>query len=345
MSTTILIAGTGKMGKSIGLYLLTRGNNVLWYSRSAERCESFEKNIGKHVRRLSSAGYQIAKPFFLSPESDCNSKVDVLIESIEEDISEKRKLLCTLIEASRPALVFSNSSSFLPEELHLGCTGLHFFNPVQITSLAELIFPKNCLSAKREEIITFVVENGLDFIPETDENAFAANRLLIPVQAEAVVLLREGVDPELLDIASCSPLIAQGQITLFKSIGVELICKSVLNYRKRAGKKEAVGLDIIQDGLMQCELERSGKCPTVPYSVEQLSRRFLYLLVNTCLHFRARGLLQQSQCNLILERVMGAECTVEKIVQREKASIISKTLQTWYKQTGRGYFQPCGLLC
>ena len=116
----ILLAGSGKMARNVGFFLLRGGNDVAWVDRDHQWLLKMEKRIGKDRKRLASVDEQ-ASPgeasFFLAGEPGI-PECDVLLETIEEDVEAKRGIIAGLRDhLVDGGLVLTNSSSILPHAL------------------------------------------------------------------------------------------------------------------------------------------------------------------------------------------------------------------------------------
>jgi 3-hydroxybutyryl-CoA dehydrogenase len=128
--------------------------------------------------------------------ADC----DLVIEAIVENLEEKRKTLGLLDGVvKRGALFASNTSSLTITQLAM-CTrrpdrfvGLHFFNPVPVMKLVEVV--RTLLSSEEAvaEATAFVRGLGKDPVTCRDNSGFIVNRLLVPYLLDAVRALEEGV--------------------------------------------------------------------------------------------------------------------------------------------------------
>lgn len=232
--TRVVVAGSGRMGRDVGVTLAARGLHVTWLSRDAERLARLRERTERRARRAGgTVAYTLEMP-----------DADVLIEAVEEDADTKRAVLAAL--APRAGLVLTNTSSFLPETLHPRAVAMHFFAPVELTGVVELIRGDDAARA-------FAAAAGLRVVEETAESAFLANRLLLPLQEAAFRLLRAGADPVAVDDASRSDLLPIGVLTLMDHIGLPVLAAATHTYASRMKTRP----DALVDGL--AELVALGK--------------------------------------------------------------------------------------
>ncbi|NOZ00813.1 MAG: hypothetical protein GXP54_02860, partial [Deltaproteobacteria bacterium] len=222
----ILIAGAGKMARNVGFFLLRRGMDVVWADRERDWLAALEKRIGKDLRRLDFIDGETTtgKASFFSADDGGLPECDCLIETIEEDAPAKR----AIIKALRERIVeggplLTNSSSILPGELGKGVAGAHFFYPVDMTGFVEAIFDEATDGNERVQVLGFLRSLDLDVIEQGPANAFAANRLFLPVQNECFKAVMAGVAPNLVDRASVSEALPAGTLAMMDSIGLDTV--------------------------------------------------------------------------------------------------------------------------
>jgi 3-hydroxyacyl-CoA dehydrogenase len=243
----ILIAGSGKMACNIGEYFLEKGHSVHWITGSIEQQVLIRQRIAKARRRV--------EKFFPNQNgklhgdchllTDTNIPVpDIVIESTSESLQKKKMVFSALSPLlTDQTFLFSNSSSLLPDILHPNCLGAHFFFPVLLTGLIELIIPEVCVKQRCNDSIRFFQQNGYDIFVQEKQNAFLINRLLLPLQAACLQALQEGYPALLVEEASRSELIGWGQLSMMESIGFDLLYAAAANYRDYPETATTVDID------------------------------------------------------------------------------------------------------
>jgi len=128
--------------------------------------------------------------------ADC----DIVIEAITENLQLKRETYATLDKIVKPSGIFaSNTSSLVITEMMTATKrvdrfiGLHFFNPVPLMKLVEVVGTITTSPAVMDEAMKFAVSLGKVPIRTTDRSGFIVNRLLVPYLLDAVRALEEGV--------------------------------------------------------------------------------------------------------------------------------------------------------
>src|SRR5262245_27726147 len=128
--------------------------------------------------------------------ADC----DIIIEAITENLSTKRETFAALDKVSKPAAIFaSNTSSLVITEMMTATKrvdrfiGMHFFNPVPLMMLVEVVSTITTSSDVMDQAMKFATSLGKVPIRTSDRSGFIVNRLLVPYLLDAVRALEEGV--------------------------------------------------------------------------------------------------------------------------------------------------------
>jgi 3-hydroxybutyryl-CoA dehydrogenase len=118
---------------------------------------------------------------------------DIVIEAIVENLDEKRKIYQAVEAAIRPdAIIVSNTSSLCITELAAATTrpdrfgGLHFFNPVPLMKLVEVIRALTTSDETAQTLTAFAASLGKEPIAAPDRPGFIVNRLLVPYLLDAI---------------------------------------------------------------------------------------------------------------------------------------------------------------
>jgi 3-hydroxybutyryl-CoA dehydrogenase len=132
----------------------------------------------------------------LSALADC----DLVVEAIVENLEEKKKTLSALDEAVKAEAIFaSNTSSLTITQLAMFTkrpdqfVGLHFFNPVPVMKLVEVVRTLLTSGETFDRAFEFARSLGKEPIACRDNSGFVVNRLLVPYLLDAIRALEEGV--------------------------------------------------------------------------------------------------------------------------------------------------------
>ena len=128
------------------------------------------------------------------------ARCDLIIEAIIENVDEKRTSFAALEVVVDPHTIFcSNTSSLCIQELAAGTkrpdrfAGLHFFNPVPIMKLVEVVRALTTSDETYETVYAFAQSLGKDPITAPDKPGFIVNRLLVPYLLDAIRSYEHGL--------------------------------------------------------------------------------------------------------------------------------------------------------
>ncbi len=231
------VVGCGLMGAGIAQVSAQSGFATVVREVSTELLERGIKSIEKNLVRLVEKGVttEAAKSEIrgrlkgttsLEDLKDC----DVVIEAIIEQLPAKRELF-TALDAICPAstIFASNTSSLTITEIAAATkrpqrfVGLHFFNPVPVMKLVEVVKTIATDSAVYEEMVAFGTKLGKAPVRANDSGGFIVNRLLVPYLLDAIRALEEGVG-SVVDIDNSMKLgcgYPMGPFTLLDFVGLD----------------------------------------------------------------------------------------------------------------------------
>jgi 3-hydroxybutyryl-CoA dehydrogenase len=201
------VVGCGLMGSGIAQTAAQAGFPVIVREVSPGLLEKglkiIETNLARLVEKgtLSDAARNEARSRLRSTTSlDELRGCDIVIEAIVEQLPAKRELFAALDTLCPPAAIFaSNTSSLSITELAFTTrrperfVGLHFFNPVPVMKLVEVVRTIATAPAVLDEVAAFGAKLGKTPVRVSDCTGFIVNRLLVPYLLDAVRALEEGV--------------------------------------------------------------------------------------------------------------------------------------------------------
>lgn len=210
------IVGTGTMGSGIAQVVALSGRKVIAVdiaTASLERAKStIEQSLGRMVKKGSITQDDAdgaARRISFSTDYETLRRSDILIEAATEALELKRAILRKLSEvASDEALIATNTSSLSvtalanevshPEKF----VGLHFFNPVPLMPLVEVVRGLATSESTSERAAEFARNVGKTPVVVKNAPGFVVNRILVPMMNEAFFLLGEGIaSAEEIDVA------------------------------------------------------------------------------------------------------------------------------------------------
>ena len=201
------VVGCGLMGSGIAQVAANAGFQVTVREVSPQLVEKGLQSIDKNLQRLVDKGTlpqaerdkvrgRLRGTTNLEDLKDC----DIVIEAIIEQLPAKRELWNALDKICPKATIFaSNTSSLSITEMATFTQrpdrflGLHFFNPVPVMKLVEVIRTIATDPKVNEDVVAFAVRLGKTPVRTTDRTGFIVNRLLVPYLLDAVRALEEGV--------------------------------------------------------------------------------------------------------------------------------------------------------
>ena len=174
--------------------------------------------------------------------SDC----DLVIETINEDIELKRNLFKSIdVIVKQESIFTSNSSSIIPSLLTPSVSrkdkfsGLHFFFPVAIKNIVELITNSFTSSETKELLINFIKQINKKPFLQNEEHAFILNRLFLDFQTCAYNIFLEGkLSCKEIDDIVKEHLFPIGVFEFFDHVGIDTMLFSVKTYTRNSENLE-----------------------------------------------------------------------------------------------------------
>ncbi len=201
------VVGCGLMGSGIAQVSAAAGFETVVREVNAELVEKGIKSIEKNLNRLAEKGTitdavkgEIRSRLKGTTSIEDLKNCDVIVEAIIEQLPAKRELFGALDKVCPPATIFaSNTSSLTITEIATATkrpqrfVGLHFFNPVPVMKLVEVVRTIATEPAVYEEMVAFGAKLGKTAVRANDSTGFIVNRLLVPYLLDAIRALEEGV--------------------------------------------------------------------------------------------------------------------------------------------------------
>ena len=204
----VFVAGAGLMGHGIGQVHAAIGKQVTLYEPELERAEAGRQRIAGNLERAVSKGKleAAARDATLAriQVTDDLARVrqaDLVIEAVFEDVDVKRELWREIDEMAPEATLFASNTSSISIDTLAGAVspgrkmrfvGMHFFSPVPVMPLVELVRGHATTSDTETAIRELSDELGKKLIVSADRPGFLVNRILMPFLAEAMRTLEEG---------------------------------------------------------------------------------------------------------------------------------------------------------
>jgi 3-hydroxybutyryl-CoA dehydrogenase len=230
------VLGCGLMGSGIAQTAATAGFDVTVLEVEQRFIDKgfagIEKSLGKFAEKgklkepVETVRARLKGTTDRQQLADC----DIVIEAIIEDVKKKHEMYASLDGVvKRDAIFASNTSSISVTELLTATkrperfVGLHFFNPVPLMQLVEVVRTIATDAAVYESVFAFAKKLGKVPVRTSDKTGFIVNRLLVPYLLDAIRAYEEGVG-SIEDIDNAMKLgcgYPMGPFTLLDFVGLD----------------------------------------------------------------------------------------------------------------------------
>jgi len=203
----VFVAGAGFMGHGIAQVHAAVGKDVTLYEPDLARAEAGRTRIGDNLARSVAKGRitdadraAILGRIVATDLLDAVADADFVIEAVFEDIDVKTALWRDIDSRAPASAIFAtNTSSISIEQLstavaeprRAGFVGMHFFSPVPVMPLIELIRAPATSDATEAAIRDLAAGLGKKVIVSADRPGFIVNRILMPFLAEGIRAFEE----------------------------------------------------------------------------------------------------------------------------------------------------------
>lgn len=226
------VVGAGVMGGDIAAWCVLRGMTVTLQDQSVERIAPAvgraAKFFERKLRDKKLARFALDR-LIADPQGDGVRQADVIIEAIFENLEAKQALFADIEARAKPdALLASNTSSLKLADIAAKfknpsrLAGIHFFNPVAMMPLVEVVAGDITSPEAAQKAAAFV--RGIDKLPlpVKDAPGFLVNAVLAPYMNEAMRCIDEGIAPETIDAAMLAFGMPMGPIELADTVGLDV---------------------------------------------------------------------------------------------------------------------------
>ena len=249
----VLVVGAGQMGAGIAQVVAASGRRVSLHDAAPGAVERGLDTMRKSLTRLAEKGGADPDDVLARVTAvDDLVPADLMIEAVVEDASVKEDVF-RRADATLPAeAVLASNTSSIPISTLAAATarpnrviGMHFFNPVPVLKLVEIVRGKETSDETAQAITELAGELGKTPAVANDFPGFVSNRILMPFINEAIRALHDGVaEAEAIDtIAKLGFAHPLGPLALADLIGLDT-CFAIMK--------------VLQEGL---EDERYAPCP------------------------------------------------------------------------------------
>ncbi len=230
------VVGAGVMGGDIAAVAAMSGLNVSLTDVDSSAIEGAIKRSADLFARRLKVGEKIAAAtarLKADPKGNDAANADLIIEAVAEKLSVKRAVFSDLEKIIKPDAILATNTSAIPlEDISTALKdpsrliGLHFFNPVPVLPLVEVIWSPH----SNQDLVTrgmqFVGQIGKMPIRCKSSPGFLVNRALLPYMFGAIEAVVLGENPEKIDQAMVDFGMPMGPIELSDQVGLD-VCLDV----------------------------------------------------------------------------------------------------------------------
>jgi 3-hydroxybutyryl-CoA dehydrogenase len=233
----VLVVGAGQMGGGIAQVVAASGRHVFLCDEvpgAVDRARAaMERSLAKLAER---GGADPAQVLERVETAEGIVDADLMIEAVVEDAEVKKAIFRAADETLGSEAILASNTSSIPITSLAAATsrperviGMHFFNPVPVLKLVEVIRALQTSDETAAAIVELARELGKEPAEARDFPGFVSNRILMPFVNEAAYALMEGVaEPEAIDtIAKLGFAHPMGPLALADLIGLDT-CVSIM---------------------------------------------------------------------------------------------------------------------
>ena len=249
----VLVVGAGQMGGGIAQVMAASGRRISLYDAAPGAVERGFETMRKSLTKLAEKGGPDPDEVLARVEPVQEIvPADLMVEAVVEDAAVKEDVFRRADRALPSEAVLASNTSSIPISSLAAATsrpdrviGMHFFNPVPVLKLVEVVRGRETSDETAEAVTELARELGKTPAVANDFPGFVSNRILMPYINEAVWALHEGVaEPEAIDtIAKLGFNHPMGPLALADLIGLDT-CVAIM--------------EVLRDGLGD---QRYEPCP------------------------------------------------------------------------------------
>jgi 3-hydroxybutyryl-CoA dehydrogenase len=228
----VLVVGAGQMGGGIAQVVAASGRQVLLHDAAPGVAERGLAAMRKSLDRLAAKDGELDPDEILARVEPVEDLVEaeLMIEAVVEELAVKEDIFRRADDALPAAAVLASNTSSIPIGSLAAVTsrperviGMHFFNPVPVMALVEVVRARDTSDETTEAILALARELGKTPAEVRDFPGFVSNRILMPLVNEAAYALHDGVaEAEAIDtIAKLGFNHPMGPLALADLIGLD----------------------------------------------------------------------------------------------------------------------------
>jgi 3-hydroxybutyryl-CoA dehydrogenase len=265
----VLVVGAGQMGGGIAQVVAASGRRVSLHDAAPGAVERGLETMRKSLTKLEEKGGAPPDEVLARVEPvDDLVAADLMIEAVVEDAEVKEDVFRRGDTTLPPEAILASNTSSIPISLLAAATqrperviGMHFFNPVPVLELVEVVRGSETSDETAEAIIELARELGKTPAVANDFPGFVSNRILMPYINEAVYALQDGVaDAEAIDtIARLGFAHPMGPLALADLIGLDTCVAIMKVLQNGLGDDKYAPAPLLEKHVEQGKLGRKSK--------------------------------------------------------------------------------------
>jgi 3-hydroxybutyryl-CoA dehydrogenase len=247
----VLVVGAGQMGGGIAQVMAVSGRTVSVHDAVPDAAARALEAMRRSLDKLVAKGADLDADDVLARVEPADDLVaaDLMVEAVVEDAAVKEDVFRRADSVLPPAAILASNTSSIPISSLAAVTGrpdrvigMHFFNPVPVMALVEIVRGRETSDETVAAVTALARELGKTPAEANDFPGFVSNRILMPFINEAAQALEQGVaDPEAIDtIAKLGFNHPMGPLALADLIGLDT-CVAIL--------------EVLRDGLDDARYE------------------------------------------------------------------------------------------
>jgi 3-hydroxybutyryl-CoA dehydrogenase len=263
----VLVVGAGQMGAGIAQVVAASGRSVLLHDAAPGAVEKGLAGMAKSLEKLAAKGASDDPAETLARVRPVDDLVDadLMVEAVVEDEGAKQDVFRRADAVLGPDAVLASNTSSIPITSLAAVTGrpervvgMHFFNPVPVMGLVEVVRAPGTSDETVAEIAELARELGKTPAEVSDFPGFVSNRILMPFLNEAAYALQDGVaDAEAIDtIAKLGFNHPIGPLALADLIGLDTCVAIMEVLREGLGDEKYEPCPLLRDHVAAGRLGR-----------------------------------------------------------------------------------------
>lgn len=196
---TVGVYGGGRMGAGIAHAFASAGARVIIIENTDETVAAAQERVDASIEKSKSKGLEVTGSVEVVRDPTLLDQALLVVEAVPEIVELKQEILAAIAKYAPAASIATNTSALSIDELAAALPrphaliGLHFFNPVPVSDLVEVVVGSHTQPALVEVAKSWVAGLGKTAIAVKDSPGFASSRLGVALALEAMRMVEEGV--------------------------------------------------------------------------------------------------------------------------------------------------------